>query len=140
MTFLLIFCNGCVRPAVEHVPWFSAQSCQGRCGQTFRRGQLCECDPLCVNYNTCCHDYQRHCGEDQHNNTTHLNHENKSSLEGELFSHSAPLSIDASVSASHQRPFQSPRATASSKQCVEQLQLCQTWSLCTDKSVNRLIT
>lgn len=40
---------------------FSAQSCQGRCGEAFKRGQLCDCDPQCIHYNTCCQDYQRHC-------------------------------------------------------------------------------
>ncbi|XP_047445400.1 proteoglycan 4-like [Mugil cephalus] len=38
-----------------------AQSCQGRCGETFKRGQLCECDPQCIRFNTCCHDYQLQC-------------------------------------------------------------------------------
>ncbi|XP_035490483.2 proteoglycan 4a [Scophthalmus maximus] len=39
----------------------TAQSCLGRCGEPFRRGQQCECDPECVRHNTCCRDYQRHC-------------------------------------------------------------------------------
>lgn len=43
----------------------SVQSCQGRCAEQFRRGQLCECDPQCARHNTCCPDYQLHCGEDQ---------------------------------------------------------------------------
>ncbi|XP_023277332.1 proteoglycan 4-like, partial [Seriola lalandi dorsalis] len=37
------------------------QSCLGRCGEPFRRGQLCECDPQCIHHNTCCPDYQLHC-------------------------------------------------------------------------------
>uniref|UniRef100_A0A3B5LIZ7 Proteoglycan 4a n=1 Tax=Xiphophorus couchianus TaxID=32473 RepID=A0A3B5LIZ7_9TELE len=37
-------------------------SCRGRCGESFSRGRMCECDPLCVQYNTCCQDFQLHCG------------------------------------------------------------------------------
>ncbi|KAK1879124.1 Proteoglycan 4 [Dissostichus eleginoides] len=37
------------------------QSCQGRCGETFSRGRVCECDAQCSQYSTCCHDYQLHC-------------------------------------------------------------------------------
>ncbi|XP_045908017.1 proteoglycan 4a [Micropterus dolomieu] len=38
-----------------------SQSCQGRCSETFRRGRLCECDSQCIQYNTCCQDFQLHC-------------------------------------------------------------------------------
>ncbi|XP_062337735.1 proteoglycan 4a isoform X1 [Osmerus eperlanus] len=37
------------------------ESCQGRCGESFRRGQVCECDPNCTRFGTCCYDYQNHC-------------------------------------------------------------------------------
>uniref|UniRef100_A0A8C8LVS0 Proteoglycan 4a n=1 Tax=Oncorhynchus tshawytscha TaxID=74940 RepID=A0A8C8LVS0_ONCTS len=40
-------------------------SCSARCGEPFARGQpcrLCECDSGCVRYDTCCRDYQNHCG------------------------------------------------------------------------------
>ncbi|CAB1317665.1 unnamed protein product, partial [Coregonus sp. 'balchen'] len=39
----------------------AGDSCSGRCGESFRRGRLCECDPGCVHYDTCCRDYQNHC-------------------------------------------------------------------------------
>lgn len=40
----------------------AGESCSGRCGESFRRGRLCDCDPGCVRYDTCCRDYQNHCG------------------------------------------------------------------------------
>uniref|UniRef100_A0A8C8LVI1 Proteoglycan 4a n=1 Tax=Oncorhynchus tshawytscha TaxID=74940 RepID=A0A8C8LVI1_ONCTS len=38
-----------------------ADSCSARCGEPFAR-RLCECDSGCVRYDTCCRDYQNHCG------------------------------------------------------------------------------
>ncbi|KAK7945459.1 hypothetical protein WMY93_001187 [Mugilogobius chulae] len=40
---------------------FSAQSCRGRCREPFIRGRLCNCDPQCVQFNTCCPDYRLQC-------------------------------------------------------------------------------
>ncbi|TNN56226.1 Proteoglycan 4 [Liparis tanakae] len=48
------------------------KSCRGRCGETFRRGRLCECDPQCIQFNTCCHDHQQHCGNGRQPQTNTL--------------------------------------------------------------------
>lgn len=47
----------------------SAQSCRGRCDEPFRRGRVCECDPQCASYNTCCQDYQLQCRKRQNTHT-----------------------------------------------------------------------
>lgn len=54
----------------------SAQSCRGRCDEPFRRGRVCECDPQCASYNTCCQDYQLQCRKRQntHTHTTAVRH------------------------------------------------------------------
>lgn len=61
---------------------FSAQSCQGRCGEAFSRGRACECDQQCVLYNTCCHDYQTNCGRGQHIDPLYLNNTSTLVLHG----------------------------------------------------------
>lgn len=36
-------------------------SCKGRCGEAFRRGRRCSCDPDCQKFNQCCSDFQTYC-------------------------------------------------------------------------------
>ncbi|KAG8013850.1 Vitronectin [Nibea albiflora] len=36
-------------------------SCVGRCGESFTRGQQCNCDFSCLQHNECCPDYQAIC-------------------------------------------------------------------------------
>ncbi|XP_038858626.1 proteoglycan 4b isoform X3 [Salvelinus namaycush] len=46
------------------LPFNSAQcdSCKGRCGESFKRGRQCDCDPDCARYSKCCPDYKSQCG------------------------------------------------------------------------------
>lgn len=39
----------------------TASSCKGRCGEAFRRGRRCSCDPNCQKFNQCCSDFQTYC-------------------------------------------------------------------------------
>ncbi|CAB1332066.1 unnamed protein product [Coregonus sp. 'balchen'] len=39
-----------------------SDACKGRCGESFKRGRLCDCDPDCARYNKCCPDYNSQCG------------------------------------------------------------------------------
>lgn len=36
-------------------------SCKGRCGEAFRRGRRCSCDPDCQKFKQCCSDFQTYC-------------------------------------------------------------------------------
>lgn len=36
-------------------------SCKGRCGEAFRRGRRCSCDPDCHKFKQCCSDFQTYC-------------------------------------------------------------------------------
>lgn len=36
-------------------------SCKGRCGESFRRGLRCSCDPDCQKFKQCCSDFQTYC-------------------------------------------------------------------------------
>lgn len=36
-------------------------SCKGRCGEAFRRGRSCSCDPDCQEFKQCCSDFQTYC-------------------------------------------------------------------------------
>lgn len=93
----------------------SGQSCQGRCGEQFRRGQLCECDPQCARHNTCCPDYQLYCGEASLS-LSNLRREQetfrKQLTHVSLDPPTVSLSTDAGVSSSHPANFQPLRAAA----------------------------
>lgn len=38
-----------------------ADSCEGRCEEGFDAGHKCQCDTLCVYYQSCCSDYSTVC-------------------------------------------------------------------------------
>lgn len=38
-----------------------ADSCEGRCDEGFDAGHKCQCDTLCVYYQSCCSDYSTVC-------------------------------------------------------------------------------
>lgn len=40
---------------------FHAESCEGRCDEGFNSLQKCQCDTLCVYYQSCCSDYSTVC-------------------------------------------------------------------------------
>uniref|UniRef100_A0A3Q3G5I8 Proteoglycan 4a n=1 Tax=Labrus bergylta TaxID=56723 RepID=A0A3Q3G5I8_9LABR len=40
-------------------------SCVGRCGESFTRGQQCTCDFSCLQHNECCHDFEATCSTGQ---------------------------------------------------------------------------
>lgn len=48
--------SACARLATE-------TSCQGRCGEAFRRGRRCSCDLDCQKFKQCCSDFQSYCEE-----------------------------------------------------------------------------
>lgn len=82
---LLLHCLLPTASACSHgaASWFcfssSAQSCRGRCDEPFQRGRVCECDPQCASYNTCCQDYQLQCCKGP-NTHTHTHNDNQAQL------------------------------------------------------------
>lgn len=41
--------------------YVTGTSCKGRCGESFKRGRLCSCDPDCMKFKQCCSDVTNHC-------------------------------------------------------------------------------
>ncbi|XP_028283335.1 proteoglycan 4a [Parambassis ranga] len=96
-------------------------SCVGRCGEVFTRGQQCTCDFSCLQHNECCQDFEATCTIAQ----SCQGRCGQTFRRGQLCEcdpmcvtyntccHDYQRHCDASVFVSHQRTFQSLRATAS---------------------------
>ncbi|XP_051581079.1 proteoglycan 4b isoform X2 [Myxocyprinus asiaticus] len=55
MSFLLLFAYATFTSCAD------LKSCEGRCGEGYYRGSLCQCDYECLGLNECCTDFQAMC-------------------------------------------------------------------------------